>query len=348
MYLRLVFVALLCWPAVSIAADEDGQKQPSAAVKKALEFLKQAQEKDGSWRVDRPPKNTAATGLSVLAFLSAGHGPGQGAFGDVVERGIRPVLKTQTREGLLGVPGLYEMYQHGICTLMLAEVLPATKDKKLAREIKETLAKAVKAIVESQRKEGIARGGWRYQYKAKDADLSVTGWQILALLAAKKAGADVPADSIRGALDYVKRCHSAGDGRFRYQPSYGPTSGCTAIGILSLELTRTSDEPGPEARKARLFLLRHPPSLDQAYAFYTVFFSSHAMFALGGNYWKDYRPLLQKLLVESQAKDGSWLGRQERYCGPSYATAIAVLALTVEQKRLSIQRREERKASESR
>ena len=61
-----------------------------------------------------------------MAFLSAGNVPGEGRYGDVIEKGIRNVLKAQKKNGLIATEGGQEMYQHGISTLMLAEVAGMT------------------------------------------------------------------------------------------------------------------------------------------------------------------------------------------------------------------------------
>src|SRR2546421_123342 len=84
------------------------------------------------------------------------------------------------------------LLHHGICTLMLCEVA-AMADAKLAKEIRPKLEKAVKLILQAQRTEQAFRGGWRYRVNSPDADISVSGWQILALRAARNLGCDVPA-----------------------------------------------------------------------------------------------------------------------------------------------------------
>ena len=45
--------------------------------------------------------------------------------------------------------GMTVMYSHGICTLMLAEVAGMTTDKKLAKEIRTKLVKAIEVILEA-------------------------------------------------------------------------------------------------------------------------------------------------------------------------------------------------------
>jgi hypothetical protein len=132
-----------------------------SAIDRALEFLAATQDKsDGSWKL-ASQKSPAVTSLAVMAFLSAGHVPGEGKYGEAIEKGVRWVLKSQQENGLLTNNGNYEMYNHGIATLMLAEVSGMT-DGKLAEELRPRLEKAVRVILKAQRTRGNGAGGWRY------------------------------------------------------------------------------------------------------------------------------------------------------------------------------------------
>src|SRR5262249_17350789 len=119
-------LAALCCPPLALAADKPSRMDE--AVANALEFLQRTQEKDGSWQAGRMGKSPAVTSLAVMAFLSAGHVPGEGRYGETIEKGISWVLKKQQENGLLAPNdgGGHEMYHHGICTLMLAEVAGMT------------------------------------------------------------------------------------------------------------------------------------------------------------------------------------------------------------------------------
>src|SRR5207302_522068 len=143
----------------------------SPPIDRALSFLKRVQEPDGAWH----PANHrgAVTALAVMAFLSAGHVPGEGPYRDVVDRGLRFVLRAQDDDGLITTDSTNEMYHHGICTLMLAEVAGMT-DGALGREVRHKLQKATALILRAQRTAGFHCGGWRYRVQASDADLSVT------------------------------------------------------------------------------------------------------------------------------------------------------------------------------
>jgi hypothetical protein len=317
----------------------EGDKKVDAAVAKALHFLKNQQDPAGAWWLGGG-RNPAITSLAVMAFLSAGHVPGEGPDGAAVDKGIRFVLKCQQKNGLFAISHQnWEMYQHGICTLMLAEVAGMTKDKQLAKEIRQSLVKAVGLIMEAQHKgNGPHHGGWRYRIRSHDSDISCTGWQLLALRAAKNLGCDVPQERIQWAVNYIKRCRDAQSGGFRYTVGGNLTIPCTGTCILGLEVCGKDWHRTDESKKAGTFLLNHPPRWGSAFFFYGIYYCSQAMFQLGGNYWNAYKPKLHELLLGKQNSNGSWLG--EGY-GPVYSTSMCVLALTVEYRYLPIYQRDE-------
>src|SRR4029078_2225181 len=80
------------------------------------------------------------------------------------------------------------MYEHGFGALFLAEGHGMVGNRELREEVRTKLKRAVTLIVDSQNGEG----GWRYQPEARDADISVTICQIMALRAARNAGVYVP------------------------------------------------------------------------------------------------------------------------------------------------------------
>ncbi|MCI0460583.1 MAG: terpene cyclase/mutase family protein [Gemmataceae bacterium] len=356
----LVLVVLLA-PGASTQPDADeGQKRVKDSVDRALLFLQRVQEADGSWTA-RDGKNAAITGLAVMAFLSAGHVPGEGPYADTLERGVRWVLSKQQPNGLLATTSSHEMYHHGICTLMLAEVAGMTQGK-LAHQVKQKLEKAVALILQAQRTGGNSAGGWRYRVNSPDADMSITGWQLLALRAAKNLGCDVPAERIESALNYVRRSFDARSGGFSYTPGGGYTIPCTGTGILCLEICGKGTHLTDEAKKAGALILRQPPRWNSGHFFYAVYYCSQATFQLGGrkggdkspptaknvseqakgqdnNYWNIFRQHLHGELLKYQQPNGAWIGT-DGY-GPAYGTAMSVLALTVEYRFLPIYQRGE-------
>ena len=342
-FLALLLAAL---PAAAPAAGRPEKDTPAdRAVARGLEFLASVQDKtDGSWGALHGGKNPAITSLAVMAFLSAGHVPGEGKYGAAVEKGVRWVLRQQHANGLIASEGGHAMYHHGISTLMLAEVAGMT-DGALAREVRAKLERAVKVILKAQRTDGDERGGWRYQVEhVGGSDMSVTGWQLMALRAAKNLGCDVPADNIAEAVDFIKRSQDPRTGGFQYMPRAHVTVPCTGTAILALELCGKDFHRSPELLKAGSYLVRqeHLPNWGNGYFFYSIYYGSQATFQLGGNYWDVYRPRLQEVLLRHQTGNGSWGGGGSDWAyGPSYCTAMAILALTVEYRYLPIYQRGE-------
>ncbi len=323
-------------PRVSSAASD-------RAVRRALEYLKSTQKPDGGWESGGFGKATSITSLSVMAFLAAGHVPGEpGPYREAVEKGIRYVLAHQKPNGLLTSNTSHgPMYCHGISTLMLAEVTGMSSDPELAEQCRSALARAVDLILKAQdlAKSPSQAGGWRYQPTSRDSDLSVSGWQVMALRAAKSAGCAVPSGQIDKALAYVKRCAVREGGGFGYQPGGGPNNPRTGTGILALEIC--GEHLSPEAVAGAEYLLKHPAKWSSDYFFYEAYYCSQAMFQVGDRYFGAYYPRLVAALLEHQDADGSWLSGDgnDRSGGKNYCTAMGVLALAVEYRYLPIYQR---------
>jgi hypothetical protein len=183
------------------------------------------------------------------------------------------------------------------------------------------------------------KGGWRYRIDSPDADISVTGWQIMALRAAKNLGCDVPAERMDMALQFIERCRDPLTGGFAYLPNTMPTPACTGTCILALELCGKQRHHAPESLQAGSFLLKTPLKYQDQHFFYAGYYTAQAMFQLGGNYWKIFRPRLQQELLDHQQHNGSWINNDP--IGASYSTAMAILALTVEYRFLPIYQRDE-------
>ena len=315
------------------------------AVRRALEYLKESQKADGSWESGSFGRATSVTSLGVLAYLAAGHVPGDpGPYRATVEKGIRYVLAHQRSNGMLISNTSHgPMYCHGISTLMLSEVVGMTSDPELSRQCENALAKAVALILQAQEvpKSPEHAGGWRYQPTSRDSDLSVSGWQVIALRAARSAGCDVPSKAIDRAADYVARCAMAtGDGGgFAYQPGQSANNPRTGTGILALILCGAHQRP--EVRAGADYLAQHPPRWSNESFFYEAYYCAQASFQVGGTTYASYYPRLTAILLEHQEPDGSWLSgdSNDRSGGRNYCTAMAVLALAVEYRYLPIYQR---------
>jgi hypothetical protein len=337
------FCALL----VAIVSAPAGAAEPTAeerrvdrAIKDALRFLAREQGASGAWRIEQYGESTAATSLAVMSFLAAGHMPGEGPYGKQIERGIRWVIDHQEANGMIVHAKSHgPMYSHGISTLMLAEVVGMV-DESLAGPVRKALERGVALILQAQNvpKDDRHAGGWRYNPQSQDSDLSVTGWQLLALRAAKDVGCDVPADNIDRAVAYVNNCEVR-QGGFAYQPGSGPTPTRTGTGILALEVC--GKHHSPAALRAADFLLERPLQPREHYFYYGVYYCSVGMFKVGGRYWDETKRHLNDVLLSTQLGNGSWSAERggERGAGTVYATSMSVLALAVEYRYLPIYQR---------
>lgn len=329
---------------------QDAPPKPTApaaatdrAIRRALDYLKSTQKPDGAWESGGFGRATSVTSLAVMAFLSAGHVPGTpGPYREAIENGITYVLASQKANGMLVSNTSHgPMYCHGISTLMLAEVVGMSGDADLAERSRSALARAVDLILKAQDvpKGPSQAGGWRYQPTSRDSDLSVSGWQVMALRAAKSAGCAVPSGQIDKAVAYVKKCAARDGGGFGYQPGGGPNNPRTGTGVLSLEIC--GEHLSPEAVAGAEYLLKHPPRWGAEYFFYEAYYCSQATFQVGDRYFLGYYPKLVSILLERQDPDGSWLSGDgnDRSGGRSYCTAMGILALAVEYRYLPIYQR---------
>jgi prenyltransferase beta subunit len=291
------------------------------ATRKALAWLKERQNADGSFSDGAYVHNTAITAYAMLAFMSQGHLPNQGEYGPEVAKAARFLVGTQRDDGyLVSARSGGNMYCHAMATLALAELYGQTNDDTLKPVVK----KAVELIVRSQN----PAGGWRYEPQPTGADISVTIMQVMALRAGKNAGMHVPDKTMKNALAYVKSCYRQQSGGFTYMPSSGaPGFARTAAGLCVLFLTGEYEAKQiPEGVK---YLKDHFNSPIHFY--YGHYYAAHAMHQVGGKEWEDwYGRLVQYFITSgSQNADGSWSTTNRREVGPVYQTSIAVIVLSV-------------------
>lgn len=293
------------------------------AIDRGLRFLSKKQSADGSFGSGpRYRHNVAVTALSSMAFLSAGHMPRRGPYGEQVDKTVEFLLRHTKPSGFIYVEegaSHGPMYGHGFATLYLAEVYGTTPRK----EIREKLSLAVNLIVNSQNDQG----GWRYEPNSKDADVSVTVCQIMALRAARNAGIFVPKDTVDRCIKYVKACQN-NDGGFRYQlnhirDSLFPRSAAGVVALYS-----AGEYEGAEITRGIQYLHRYLPRPGRArvveYYFYGNYYGVQAMWHAGGDHWKQWYPAVRDDLLIRQSADGSWDNNLQ---SPEYGTAMALLIL---------------------
>jgi hypothetical protein len=296
-----------------------GNPKTEAAARKALKYLAENQNTDGSWGSQAYNSDVAIVGLCALAFMSAGHQPDRGPYGVALRKATDYLLKSANRTGLIynsrsqaGPP----MYGHAFATLALAELYGMTR----RTDVRDSLEAAIQLILRTQNGEG----GWRYQPRVADADISVVICQIMALRAAANAGIRVPKDTTRRAIEYVKRCANNADGGFSYMPS-NRGSGQARSGAGVLALIVMGERSSEECKRGLEYLLARPPGNRDGHVFYALYYCTQAMYQAGDRYWRAWYPKASEYLLNTQRPDGSWFDGP----GQAYATAMGVLALQV-------------------
>lgn len=300
-----------------------------------LERLAAMQSDDGSFGGVRYPRHVGITALACLAFMSDGHLPGRGAYGENVRKGIDFILANINETGLIAADTSHgPMYGHGFAALFLGEVYGMTAgggDTELSEKLHETLVKAVRLIVQSQNDEG----GWRYYPVPHDADVSVTICQIMALRSARNAGIDVPKSTIDRAVEYARQCQHS-DGGWRYQLTSGGSAWPrTAAGVASLNYAGIYEDNAID--EGLDYLKRNAmPGRGRggrSHYFYGHYYAVQAMYLAGGNEWSTWWPAIREELIDAQQEDGSW---RDNHAGAAYGTSMALIILQMPKRYLPI------------
>jgi hypothetical protein len=319
------------------------------ATRAGVNHLLSRQHQDGS--IHDRGHETSMTSLAIMAMASIGVLPAdpspegiamRRALDYVVNPNVRGRATRQDSQGYFGRADGSRMYGHGITTLMLTEMVGMGADEQQDILIHAALDDALRVILAAQqvKKSPMNQGGWRYTPESTDSDLSVSVWQVMALRSAKNDGMAVSAEAIDAAVEYLKTSFTSpldADGKpregpagFSYTPGQNrPTFAMTAAGLLAMQVCGQYDSP--LALSAADWLLEHPPKLDERFFYYGTYYYAQAMHQRGGHHAQQAAQLVNKLLLAQQNGDGSWSSTQgdERNYGSSYATALAVLSLSV-------------------
>ncbi len=310
-----------------------------AAVERGLAFLAKQQNADGS--CDGGGPRIAMTGLTVMAFLASGHTADVGKFGLTVRRGVDFLVKQQPADGYFGKVEGSRMYGHGIATLALVEALGAETVEANRVSIRAALEKAVKIILDAQdvEKDQNNSGGWRYEPTSTDSDLSLSGWNALALRAAQDVGIHVPKDRVQRAVEYVMKCYRADEKGFAYQPGGEASVAMTGTAVLSLYLMDAADRP--ELGAATQFLLQNSVNEQTRFHYYALYYATQAAYQAGDSAWPAvWQNSAGQLLGEQVQQDGGWpVSRTVEEPGRVYATSMAILTLSVPYRLLPIYQR---------
>lgn len=343
------------------------------AIELGLAFLQKYQSADGSWSLhnfgagepdfenERPAlvSDTAATGLSLMAFLGAGFTHVDYQYKGNVGRGLQFLIDNQKKDGDLyvqiegGGSNAVWLYSHSIAAIALCEAYGMTQDPKL----REPAQKAIDFIVSSQHPD---RGGWRYSPRF-GSDTSVTGWMMMALYSGRHADLDVPPETFEKIEDWLDLAQAPDEPYlYRYNP-YAPdtveqrhgrqaSKPITSVGLL-MRLYIDWKRDDPNMKKGADYLMQSLPKLigdrnQNERDTYYWYYGTQIMLHMGGEYWEKWNAKLRPLLVETQQKRGAFAGswdprkpvpdRWGPHAGRLYVTTMNLLSLEVKNRRLPI------------
>ena len=322
------------------------------AIKLGLEYLKQIQNRDGSWGRGQAGI-VGITALGVLAFFAAGHELDRGRYQKVLRNGVDYLrscsLAPNPKDPAVSVipphpPGYFyargdsdsKMHGHGYATQALVLAYGTGKlDGARSKDLKHKLHLAIRIIEDSQ----TITGGWGYDpNRATAHEGSVTVTQVQALRLAANAGFLVDMAVIRAGLKYLHDSQKK-DGSFRYSINNDRSS--AALTAASLTAMHGFGEYYSDATRAGLTFLfrayRRPRQVQ--WGAYAHYYTAQALYRAQGEYWQRWKELvepylLSKLNTERGGRAGYWddreFGRSPNPHGRAYGTASICLALSVE------------------
>lgn len=294
------------------------------AVTKALNWLSQDQNADGSWG-----KNSkgAMTGFALLCYLGHCDLTDSPEYGETVAKGIKYLVELgDEKDGWLYVTNHKHgsAYAHGIASYALAEAYGMTEKA----FILPVLQKAIRRIIVGQQ----ADGGWVYMVERPGADnlrlvdfgnkgasdTSVSGWQFQALKAAYNTGANFPdiEPALELAVKNFYRVYSSENGGFGYRnksdtkKANHKLTGVGSLGLQSWKFGHPSEEEKKETlKKAMQHILKNNLSMDYNSGdanLYSWYYDAQALFNYGGAFWTAWNRKMEPMLLNAQLADGSW------------------------------------------
>ncbi|QDT12924.1 prenyltransferase/squalene oxidase repeat-containing protein [Stieleria marina] len=327
-----------------------------SAVDRGLRWLATQQADDGSF----PSADIAqpgVTSMAIMAFLSRGHVPDQGPYGQQLSNAIDFVLSTQRHQGYFSLravvppathltPAQTVTYNHSIAGLMLGEVYGMTSGDR-SKRIEGALHQALVYHREVQsRKKSLESdfGGWRYGFPEgpqASSDMSVTGWALMFLRSARNAEFNVPKQYFDEGLDFVERCYDEENekpekGVFRYRPKESQSTNPmislanTSSATLTLILGGRHQHIGVTQSVRWLLSRPYPKPWQNNYFYLATYYTSQAMAQVGGDAWNQMFPQIAANLISEQSDTGAWpagVSNEQAY-GETYSTSLAILALT--------------------
>lgn len=316
-----------------------GTTASEAAVTRGLKWLVRQQMTDGRWMLNSPnlpdkdrsseSNDIAATALGLLPFLAAGktHKPAKGnEYDKVVDKGLKFLMRSQdSKTGYFGV----SMYAHGLASIAMCEAYGLSQDPVLRRPAQN----AINLLINSQHE----NGGWRYSpSKTPNGDMSVAGWQIMALKSGQMSGLDVPSVAISRTKSFLEALCNKSDEGYSYVAGGGSSPRMTAVGLLCRQYMENWGPSHPRMIKAiNTHIKTYGPERQDVYYYY---YATQVMHHFGGEAWRDWNEKMRESLIAKQDKNdksamfGSWAPQGDpwgKHGGRMMITSLNLLTLEV-------------------
>jgi Squalene-hopene cyclase C-terminal domain len=321
-----------------------GSAETEDAVEQGLIWLSKQQRSDGSWSLKDGYKDggvhentVAATAMALNAFLGAGYSQLEGKYAGNVQRGLKYLIGLQNEEGFF-TTGKEQRdqraYAQAIATITLLEAFGLSGEYKL----REPCMKAIKYAEWAQSK----LKGWRYQPR-EDADLSVTGWFVMALETAKLVGFEVDEDKLQSVHKFLDDVSHREKAAYAYNDLQEPDLTMTAEGLLCrIWLGWPKTHPALLAGVEEL--VTHIPSeQDRVQSVYYWYYATQVVHHFGGQAWTMWNQEMKRALPAMQEsrgdEKGSWSPGRDVYGvagGRLYTTCLAIYCLEVYYRHLAI------------
>jgi len=285
------------------------------------------------------------TGFALLCFFGRCETPDSPFYGDTVMRGMLYLIELAKKnpDGIFSEKPQtsHATYEHGIATYALGEMYTlARMGSKSLPGLREAFEKGVETIIKYQTPVGAwAYGGEEAGYRTTGADPSVTGWQYQALKAGKLtslkiAGLHPAIDKTVKYLESIQNKEGGFGGTNREKGAYQQWT-MTGVGVLGLQTLAKgkSSQIKKGVKWAYDFFQAEPPKWQGA-NLYSWYYFAQMFFQNGGEEWKYWNQTALPLILQGQAKNGSWQNGV-------YPTALCTLMLEVYYRYLKVGDRDE-------
>lgn len=319
--------------------------QTEAAVIRALQWLRDNQHADGSWRTDDGGDRfrVGITGLGLMAFLAHGETPASREYGHTVESAIRFLVDNQNERGEFIDPSIRAEgeYSHAIATYAIAEAYALSRIPRL----RDPMEAGIRRIIEGRNAEGM----WGYEYASisrEPINTSVSVWQMQALKAAQLAGSTHPdLQRVTEEVLQVLLTRQAEDGEFFYrgvtvvQSDRRPDHGLTSAAVLTFQLYGMGRHPVARRGMDALRDARIDWERPEQWTMKRWYYVTQVKFQQGRSVWENWNNRMAPTLIHNQNEDGSWLsparrgsgipfGVEDRF-GHAFGTALGAITLQV-------------------